>query len=441
MKKIHFLGITVALFCIGSCSNNSDDFNYASSTIRELSDEEYPDNCDIESRSDLWNKFNHSLFQVTRNDSLDFTVRILPENEFSDTITFSNINLLSWIPTIPDHISENSYLVEIGIINAEWNRQQVRFDFGEFQMSSNHEESQKTIRVDLARNCLNSYAWEVITFTEDSGKIKPMYHGWFDFPKALYRELFDEVNEGKLTFAQFKDHLELYKDPRKEIVDLSVLREVENEKIVGFSDFRMQSYPMTAARKSKYKNIVCPASPVLINDMLTDSTTYSTFQWPGFYDTSDPRPSTLSMLGIPKNVTVRKTVSKNSAQDFCYEFDVAFARNTDTNYITRVVIGGIFPSALKQLPLEEYNEGIKKPMGIGNHGFYEHVDYASTHSSSESPYYGFILDEEGKWVDSHFFGVDGPILHLDENDENLLHFWLLSFERHAMVAHLTFPIR
>jgi len=138
VKKIHFLGITVALFCLGSCSNNSDDFKYASSTIRELSDEEYPDNCDIESRSDLWNKFNHSLFQVTRNDSLDFTVRILPENEFSDTITFSNINLLSWIPTIPDHISENSYLVEIGIINAEWNRQQVRFDFGEFQMSSNH---------------------------------------------------------------------------------------------------------------------------------------------------------------------------------------------------------------------------------------------------------------------------------------------------------------
>ena len=61
MKKIHFLGITVALFCLGSCSNNSDDFKYASSTIRELSDEEYPDNCDIESRSDLWNKFNHSL--------------------------------------------------------------------------------------------------------------------------------------------------------------------------------------------------------------------------------------------------------------------------------------------------------------------------------------------------------------------------------------------
>ena len=84
--------------------------------------------------------------------------------------------------------------------------------------------------------------------------------------------------------------------------------------------------------------------------------------------------------------------------------------------------------------------GIKKPMGIGNHGFYEHVTYANENPTSKSPYYGFILDDKGMWVDSHFFGVDGPILHLDEIDPNLLHFWLLSFERHAMVTHLTFPI-
>ena len=77
---------------------------------------------------------------------------------------------------------------------------------------------------------------------------------------------------------------------------------------------------------------------------------------------------------------------------------------------------------------------------IGNHGFYEEIDYAQTHSSSSSPYYGFIVDDEGKWVDSHFFGVDGPLLHLDKDNPNLLHFWLLSFERHAMVSHLTFPL-
>ncbi|MAP01261.1 MAG: hypothetical protein CMD01_00380 [Flavobacteriales bacterium] len=433
------LALLIFLF-IECSSNGDDDLIFASSTIKELTDQEYPDNCDIESRSDLWDKYNHSLFQVVRNDSLNFTVRILPENEFSDTITFKNINLLSWIPTIPNHIVEDPYLVDIGIINAEWNRQQVRFNKGEFYMSSDNEESTKTVRVDLARNCLNSYAWEVITYTEDSGNMKSMYHGWFDFPKELYRELFDEVNNGKLTFDQYRDHLELYKDPKKQVINLSVLREVEKETEVSFSDFRMQSYPLTGARKSKYKNIVCPASPILINDMLNDSTTYSTFQWPGFYDTSDPRPSTLSMLGIPKKVLVRETVSKNSVKDKCYEFDLSFARNTDTSYITRIVIGGILPTDLQQMPIENYNNGIKKPMGIGNHGFYEHVDYASSHSSAENPYYGFVLDDNGKWVDSHFFGVDGPILHLDETDEGLLHFWLLSFERHAMVAHLTFPL-
>ena len=87
-------------------------------------------------------------------------------------------------------------LESIGIINAEWNRQQVRFDKGTFRVSSDNEEGTKTVRIDLARNCLNSYAWEIITYTEEQGQQKSMYHGWFDFPKAMYRELFDEVNQG-----------------------------------------------------------------------------------------------------------------------------------------------------------------------------------------------------------------------------------------------------
>ena len=43
-------------------------------------------------------------------------------------------------------------------------------------------------------------------------------------------------------------------------------------------------------------------------------------------------------------------------------------------------------------------------------------------------------------VDSHFLGVDGPLFHLDIDDADVLHYWLLSFERHAMVAHLTFNL-
>ena len=92
------------------------------------------------------------------------------------------------------------------------------------------------------------------------------------------------------------------------------------------------------------------------------------------------------------------------------------------------------------MPIEDYNKGFKYPMGIGNHPFYEGLESVQANLTQNSPYYAFILDPEGQWVDSHFFGVDGPILHLDEDNPNLLHFWLLSFERHAMVTHLTFEL-
>ena len=73
--------------------------------------------------------------------------------------------------------------------------------------------------------------------------------------------------------------------------------------------------------------------------MLTDSTTYSTFQWPGIYDTKDPSHN-FKYVRNPKKVIVRKTVSNNNLSENCFEFDITFA-NTDTSYLTRVVIGGV----------------------------------------------------------------------------------------------------
>lgn len=410
------------------------------SEVRELSDKEYPDNNDIESRSEKWNKFHHRIIQFNRIGENDFTVILLPSNEYSDTLFIENVKLLNWIPTIPAYAAQDPYLEKIGIINAEWNRQQVRLDEGDFRMSKNNEEGKITNRVDLARNCLNAYAWEIITYTEEEGKQKSMYHGWFDFPKEMYRELFDEVNQGILTFEEYKDYLENYTDPLQEEIDFSRIRKVLSEVEVAFNDFRKEFYPQTGARKSKYKNIVYPKNPKTIEEMLNDSTAYSTFQWPGWYDTKDPRTTTLSMLGVPKKVMVREIISNNPTNDTCFEFDITFARNTDSIYLSRIVIGGVKKSDLKQLALNDYNNGYKMPMGIGNHPFYEKDEIAESYTSRDSPYYAFVLNSEGKWVDSHFFGVDGPLLHLDETDPRLLHFWLLSFERHAMVSHLTFSI-
>lgn len=442
MKNI--IIITLFSFLLISCNEEESKKEAKSTSIykssmKEMTDEEYPDNNDIESRCGDWEQYQHHQVNIVRNDSTDFTLTFNPSNSHSDTIIIANVNLLEWIPTIPDYL-EDDYLKSIGIINAEWNRQQVKFVDNEFYISKHTEEGQKTVRVDLARNCLNSYLWEFITYGKEDNKQKALYHGWFEFPRELYQTLFDEVNAGKLSFAQYKDYLINYQDPKSEKVNFEALRKVNSSKEVEFTNLNHQFYPLTGARKSKFKNIVYPKNPKIINDYLNDTTSFSTFLYPGYYSTSDPRSTTLSKLRYPQKVVVREVTSHNLNKDKCLEFEVTFARGTDSTELTRVIIGGVQKKQLPKLALNDYNNGFKMPMGIGNHGFYEKAIYAQTHSTKNNPYYAVIVNQEGKWLDSHFFGVDGPILHFDNDNPKLLHFWLLSFERHAMVTHLTFEL-
>jgi len=420
-----------------STDPKNHDYVY-SVDVKTLTDEEYPDNNDIESRIFDWNDYKHHSLNVIRNDVHDFDLMFLPENNSSDTLVLSNLDLLAWIPTIPDHVTD-PYLQHIAIMNAEWNRHQVKLGPDHYSFLGGNKESLNTSRVDLARNCLNSCAWEIITFTDSLGKKRPMYHGWFNFPHDLYEELFDEVNKGHVKFSDYKEYLDEYTHPESKAVNLEHLRSVENERTVKFSSLNELPYPKTGARKSKYKNIVYPTEPLVINDFLNDSTQFSTFQWPGFYDTSDPRSTELGKIRNPLEVKVRNTISNNAYRDECYEIEVSF-KDVDSDTITKVVIGGVKKSEIPILALQDYNKGFKYPMGIGNHPFYEGYHKAVSNDIKLSPYFGFILTEEGEWIDSHYFGIDGPLLHFDDKNPDLLHFWLLSFERHAMVTHLTFEL-
>lgn len=439
----HTISLILFFLIIFSCNTEGNKkqkvvLSFESEVI-EMTDEEYPDNNDKESRCEDWQEYKHHKVTIERLDSTNFRISFIPSNKNSDTLILHNVNLLEWIPTIPNYLEDN-YLKNIGIINAEWNRHQVKFSEGEFYSSKFAKEGRKTTRVDLARNCLNSYLWEIISYAKEDEIEKPLYHGWFEFPRSFYEELFNEVNKGKLTFEDYKDYLINWKDPESKIVNLESLRKVENVKEVSFNNLNKEFYPLTGARKSKFKNIVYPKNPTSINDFLNDSTSFATFLYPGYYSSSDPRSTTLSKLRNPKKVTIREVISNNANEDKCIEIDVTFAQSIDTNKLTRIVIGGVKLDQIPQLALNDYNNGFKMPMGIGNHAFYETAKYAQKHSSKTNPYYAFILDDEGKWIDSHFFGIDGPIFHFDEKEPNLLHFWLLSFERHAMVTHLTFKL-
>ena len=62
MKIVYPLPFLIISLFIVSCNSEGDELLYVSSSITELSDTQYPDNNDMESRSELWDKYDHSLF-------------------------------------------------------------------------------------------------------------------------------------------------------------------------------------------------------------------------------------------------------------------------------------------------------------------------------------------------------------------------------------------
>ena len=410
------------------------------SPIKELSDKEYPDNPDIATRHILDGSFSHHTVAVERTKNTAFNLLFYPANEQSDTLIFTNINLLEYMPTVPEWVKKDDYLTHIGFVNQEWNRQQVRYNRNEFEIKGTQLESASLVRVDIARNCLNAYLWEIIGYAmTEEGSMAPCYHGWFNFPKELYKELFEKRNN--LPYDTYKASLEEWIDPDSRPVDLSIFRTIDSEKEISFTSLNDQYYTLCGARKSKFKNIIYPDTGAItkIEDFLNDSTTFATFSIPGFYNTKAPRHTTLSKLGKLVNVTQREVTSANDTHDKVTEFELLFESNKDQSKTT-LVIGGIELSEIPRVGLNETQKGLRMPMGIANHSFYESYHYMDTHDAKQCPYYAFLLDENGNWIDSHYLGIDGPLLHFDTKNNKKLHFWILAFERHAFVGHFTWEI-
>ena len=81
------------------------------------------------------------------------------------------------------------------------------------------------------------------------------------------------------------------------------------------------------------------------------------------------------------------------------------------------------------------------PMGIGVPPFYQGYHDLCSNPPDASPYYSFLLDDQHRWIDHHKSAIDGPVLHRDADDPNLVHLYLLSYERHSLVAHFKIPLQ
>lgn len=397
--------------------------------IKELNDDEYPNNPDIGFRSE---RYSSDFFEEGKvNYKNDFIANFDFYSD-SDTISIQNFDLSEFVPTIPARFQgKDDYLCEITLVNQEWNRNQVNLNSDKFSSTNDD-----IVRLDISRNCLNAYLWEVIAYTEEEGKVVPLYHGWFDFPSALYAKLFEEKNSE--DYADYKKPLEKWIDPENKTFDFNLLRNIEEEIAIDYTDKSDEMYPLKGARLKKYKEIIVPDTFQTMRDLQSDSTTFATFSAPGYYNKKDPRHTELGRFYTLENVALKRTSceGKSDLRELKFTFS---DRNGDR--VTHLYFGGLMMDQFPELSVEAANDGWKNSMGFGNHPFYQDYKEYTSWSASTSCYYGFLTNEKDQWLDSHKVGIDGPIIHWDAKKKNRLHVWLLSFERHALVGHYVIDIK
>ncbi|MCH2224250.1 MAG: hypothetical protein MK066_05720 [Crocinitomicaceae bacterium] len=412
---------------VGMVSSKGDVLPVAELT--ELSDSEYPDNPDVLVR--------HSKYVDTEMDKIEFLrkgklfdIIAYPINAKDDTVILSDISLSEFMPTIPRYAREDEYMSLVSIVNQEWNRNQVKWD-GEDLVAVTHKQlvvnGELVTRVDIARNCLNAYLWEFFLYAEEDGKNKAFYHGWFDFPRELYRQLYEERND--IKFEKYAKYLENWVDPPSEKLDINLIRNELTKSEVSFVNHDDEMYPLTGERKKKKIEVIYPESYDKMSDFHTDSALFATFSPPGFYNRAQPRTTELGRFTKLTSVEYLKTVTRDKRKSD----ELRFVFERENGEQTYFVFGGIDFESLPILSVDEANAGQQFSMGIGNHPFYEGCTEHDSLCSMDNPYFGVLLDQDGRWLDSHKVGIDGPLIHKDQ--EGKVHVWLLSFERHALVGH------
>lgn len=419
---IGFVYLTISCDLLNDPKKSTIQDSWYFFQIQNLSDSKYPDNPDKGFRATQHNENLLTEGSVYINKQ-NATFRFFTNK--GDSIVFKPTYIMEFMPIVHKDF-QDTYINFVTCINQEWNRNQVQFSPEYF-----HSSISNVNRIDIARNCLQSYLWEVIIYVEEDGKTKTLTHGWFDFPKEPYKALFEKKNG--VAFEEYKKHLEQWNDLDTKKVDLTYLREPLMKKSIRFVDSSEAMYPLKGARKKKFKNIVYPKRFETMKDLQNDSTLFATFSPPGYYNTDDPRETELGRFYHLQDVEVWKVKSKIS-QGNLNEFRLEFV-DKQKQRKTTLLIGGIELKNIPILPREKANSGWKNSMGISNHSFYETYSTHIQQVSKNNPYYALLLDEKGRFLDSHHTGIDGPLMHFTDSEKNELHIWLLSFERHALVGH------
>ena len=406
--------------------------------VREYSNVEYPE--DPAHRSLHHGQYDGRRLTLVQKDATHFDFVFEPDDHHVAKVVFKDVDVSLFTVNPPAWAKDDPGLLRIALTDREWNRQQVRFGGpGTSHVAvtgGDGWESENLFSAELARNCLNAGLWEVLLFTNEDGKKALYYQGWFTFPLGHYKQLF-ERNTG-LEYAKHWYYLEHWFDPAGTLMPMNELREVISEREVP-ATFCMTERVIVAGEQARKRRTTVARKVVAWGDFYDGrKVRFASFIPPGRYSLGHPWKNEYRRMDRFDKAILR--VIKSPASDATlHELELVFG-STKRAGTVRFLVSGVDLAALPQMPVERYPDGMYMPMGISVPPFFQTYDDLATSRLSESPYVSLLLDDDSRWVDHHSFAIDGPVLHRDAQDPDILHVYLLSYERHSLIAHAVIRI-
>ncbi len=419
-------------------------FRYATAetmeiAVQEFSNAEYSE--DPSGRSVHHGQYDGRTLTLVKKDDTHFDFIFEPQHEHISRIVFRDVDVSLMTPSLPEWTKTHDGLTRIALTDRQWNRQQVRFGGPESPQveveGGDGFERERLYSAELAKNCLNAGLWEVLLFVKENGKKAMYYQGWFTFPHGHYMDIFEQ--QTGLPYWQHWYYLEHWFDPAGTVMDLDQLREVRAEREVP-------------ATFDKHERVIFHGEQVRkTRTTMADNVRnwgdfyngkhiirFGSFIPPGRYSNDHPWKNRYTEMDRFDRAILRKVQSPGSAEPLD-ELELIFSSSNHAG-LRRFILSGLDFAKIPQLPIANYPKSVYMPMGIGVPPFYQSYEQLQQKPPQKSPYFSFLLDEDDAWIDHHSFAIDGPVMHRDAADPLKLHLYLLSYERHTLVAHLVIDL-
>ena len=401
--------------------------------IKEFSNKEYPANTALLSVNHQ--KYNQRKLKLIQKNDTYFDFVLEPTNKKTAKILIKDVDISLFVPKIPKSIRGDKGLKEIYLSEREFSRQQVSFPIDSELVEiigGDGFEKQNLYSIDIANNCLNAGYWEIILSTKENGKKSVYYQGWFTFPMGHYKNIFEKINN--ISYWENWWRLEHWQDPERTKTKLNLLRKVVNNRQIP-TKFPLDERIIVSGEQTRKVRTLLGDNLVTWGDIYKryDEIEFATFRTPGWYDHNTPWKNQYWRIGKFKKAilrTIEPTDSKQNLQEIEFVF-----KDIKTGEKNRLLVSGIDLSQLPKLSVSDYQKGLYMPLGIKVPPFFQSYENLKSQSATDNPYFGVMLDSKDRWINHHELAIDGFVMHLDKDNPNLLHTYLLSYERHTLVAH------